>query len=872
MISGMLDRAAQRWDELSALHEKATALPEHERIAFVNKACGEDSELRELLFEVLGISGDVEERLRDAIGEVASDPLTSPSLIGTTVGAYHIESELGRGGMGEVFLASRADGEFEKRVAVKVVRGSWSGDAVAALFRTERQVLANLNHPAIPSLVDSGLLEDGRSYFICDYIEGIGLDAYSETTTLSLNQKLDLLSAIGSAVQHAHNNLVLHLDIKPANILIQPNGRPSLLDFGVARLMGELNDDHRAFSPGYASPEQIAGEAVTAASDVYSLGALLFFLLAGRGPFALESQTPTETILLKQTEFLRTLRDAGDQSAVDSDLRAIVRKAMAHTSGERYPTVHALLRDIERFRQHYPIDARKHSIGGRMLKFVRRNRLPAAIAASVALAIAGFVLREYELRRAAQAAERSAAKVSDFLAGVFHVMDPNQSRGGTVTARELLDGAVQRIPAELGGQPDVAARVLHALSDTYAGLGLYDEATAMMEDALGLGDEGGSAVFTRDREAQLLNALGRQYANAGRLEDALSLMQDNVSAVERDLGPDSEPFIHALSTIASVYTMLERFDEAKGLHEEAVARAEEVFGRESPQLTRVLYDQDLFLQMTGDMAPREPLLQRIVAIEAGAFGADHLRVARAVSRLAMYYVEDLRPELAVAAHERASALALAALGPKHPELAMYQQRLGVTHRNMGAFDEAERYILQALSIREQALGPMHPSVGTTASVLGSLYNSMGRRTEALTYLHRALDIMRTYHPDNHSRVGYQKMALGEVYRVTGDLERAEHYTVEAVETLRAIDTRVDFALDGEWQLANIYRDQGRFEEALPVYERLFAWHHANPSLDEAHMLEVTEDFRALLLLMDDHDRAAKITVPGSAKTTLTNRR
>jgi tetratricopeptide (TPR) repeat protein len=132
--------------------------------------------------------------------------------------------------------------------------------------------------------------------------------------------------------------------------------------------------------------------------------------------------------------------------------------------------------------------------------------------------------------------------------------------------------------------------------------------------------------------------------------------------------------------------------------------------------------------------------------------------------------------------------------------------------------------------------------------------------------------MRTYHPDNHSRVGYQKMALGEVYRVTGDLERAEHYTVEAVETLRAIDTRVDFALDGEWQLANIYRDQGRFEEALPVYERLFAWHHANPSLDEAHMLEVTEDFRALLLLMDDHDRAAKITVPGSAKTTLTNRR
>lgn len=247
-------------------------------------------------------------------------------------------------------------------------------------------------------------LEDGRPFFICDYVEGIPINVYCERERPSTTEKLELLRGLGAALQHAHTNLVLHLDIKPQNVLVQSDGTPMLLDFGVARLIGENTAQHHAFSPGYASPEQIRGELLSAASDVYSLGALMYFLLAGEPPFSVPSQSPSETILAQRTEFVERLDRADGFKGIDTDLRAIVQKAMTENPSERYATVEALLRDLSYYRQGFPVAARPKTYAYRFSKYLCRHPLALGMVAVSFVALAAFGLREADLRRQAEAA------------------------------------------------------------------------------------------------------------------------------------------------------------------------------------------------------------------------------------------------------------------------------------------------------------------------------------------------------------------------------------------------------------------------------------------------------------------------------------
>ncbi|MEM9056567.1 MAG: serine/threonine-protein kinase, partial [Pseudomonadota bacterium] len=286
-----------RWDKVNELFHEALALPPEQVRDFCAKACGDDRDLLEFLLELIASAAEGDEALRDSISQLAEDVATQESLVGQRIGAYRIDDTIGRGGMGEVYLASRADGKFEKQVALKLVRRKLAGDEFSHLIGTEQQAMASLNHPSIPVLIDAGQLDDGRPYFICEYVDGVPVDVYCQREGLSVGERLALVGRIGEALQHAHGNLILHLDIKPDNILVQDDGRPSLLDFGVSRLMSKDDEGYRAFSPGYASPEQVRGERVSAASDVYSLGALLYHLLAGHAPFSTPRFAPSETVL-----------------------------------------------------------------------------------------------------------------------------------------------------------------------------------------------------------------------------------------------------------------------------------------------------------------------------------------------------------------------------------------------------------------------------------------------------------------------------------------------------------------------------------------------------------------------------------------------
>ncbi|MEO1574133.1 MAG: serine/threonine-protein kinase, partial [Pseudomonadota bacterium] len=249
-----------RWDELNALFEQALAQPADQRADFCARACEGDPEMAALLKDLVQSADVGDTAIRSSVAEVAREIASHPALVGERIGPWLCEDLIGRGGMGEVYAASRADGQFEKRVAVKVVRQLVASDAVSVHARTERQILADLSHPSIPALLDAGQLPDGRPYFVCEFIEGLPIDEYCHKNSLGTDAVLSLIDAAARALRYAHAHMILHLDVKPDNVLVRDDGVPMLLDFGIAQIMGQSDKGPRAFSPRHASPEQIRGE------------------------------------------------------------------------------------------------------------------------------------------------------------------------------------------------------------------------------------------------------------------------------------------------------------------------------------------------------------------------------------------------------------------------------------------------------------------------------------------------------------------------------------------------------------------------------------------------------------------------------------
>lgn len=867
-----LDRVYDRWDELSDLVDQASALPADAVAAYCVEACGADQELYALLCKLLNTSESADAQIRSSIAAVAERAAMNDSLIGESVGPYQLDALLGRGGMGEVYLASRADGQFEKKVAVKIVRRRLPSEASAELFRNERQALANLNHPSIPTLVDSGQLEDGRPFFICDYVEGVLINVYCERDNPSTTERLELLRGLGAAIQHAHTNLVLHLDIKPQNVLVQSDGTPMLLDFGVARLIGKNSGEHHAYSPGYASPEQIRGETLSAASDVYSLGALMYFLLAGEPPFSVPSQSPSETILAQRAEFVKKLDRADGLKGVDTDLRAIVQKAMTEHPSERYATVEALLRDLKYYRQGLPVAARPKTYAYRLSKYIRRHPVALGVAAVAFAALAAFGLREADLRRQAEVAQQeaesaystaereaqTARQVSGFLINIFEVSDPSESRGSTVTARELLDNAAERIGDDLAGQPLVAARMMQSMGRVYSGLGLHKHATPMLEKALALRESTDDTASTD--HADVLQSMGEQYDAVGRDADAQRALLAGLAIRERELGPKHRDVAESLIALGRVNTLMENFDEAEEQLLRALSINEELLGPNDPLLAQNLRQLGFLYTYLWRDKDAEKVLNRAVAIEE-IRGSDHPGLATSLNDLAHTLKNLDRHEEAIATFERAMKIGKKIVGPDHPTIAKTLQRLGLTYIDLQDYDRAEQYFLKALAIREATLGPTHPATGFTVSALGDVYKEQGRLADAERMLTRSLAIMRDAHPEEHGNVSDQKYALAEVHRKRGQLDEAERLTMDAIENwskTRAEDNQN--LLDGQWQLANIYRDQARYDKAATIYARIFAAYEQEEDMSSGWAREVADEYAAFLKLRGeivDPDRLFK---------------
>ena len=537
----------------------------------------QDAELRRNLIELLAFDGDPATGMASLIAAEAQHASVNQVPAGTLIGAYRIGEKIADGGMGSVYLGTRADGEFEQRVAIKLLRQILPSAEAVDRFRHERQILAGLEHPGIARLLDGGTTEaHGLPYLVMELIDGVPINQYCQRQDLPVRERLHLFQKVCAAVQAAHQNLIVHRDIKPANILVDGQGQAKLLDFGVAKLVDPEADAaetlfaQQAMTPEYASPEQIRGLKITTATDVYSLGVLLYELLTGVSPYARWRGQPLD---LQQaicgSEPLRPSQSGAQKEHLDTDLDHIVLKAMRKEPAQRYVSPAALAEDLQRFLDQLPVQARQGSWRYRSVKYLRRNIWPLAVSAAVVtvmlLTVGGYTLRLSEARDVAeqqrtqaQENQATAEQVSEFMAGLFNHADPTQQNPNT-TAREILDVGEAKLESELADQPLVAAQLLVAMANARFGMGQYEKAESDYRRALALQRQQFSS--NDPRLGDTMQAFGELLYNIEKWQEAQEMLEAALPLRAALYGDRSVEYAKSLNRISQMYQRDHRRDQ-----------------------------------------------------------------------------------------------------------------------------------------------------------------------------------------------------------------------------------------------------------------------------------------------------------------------
>jgi len=754
---------------------------------------------------------------------LATDATATTEPISRQIGRYFLIKKIGEGGMGEVWKAEQHE-PIRRTVALKVVkRGLDTGEFIAR-FESERQALALMDHPNIAKVLDAGTTPRGRPYFVMEYVAGSPITKHCDDRKLGVRERLELFVRVCQGLQHAHQKAIIHRDIKPSNVLVTVQDGaavPKIIDFGVAKALGQqltnrtlqTNVGQIIGTLDYMSPEQASlNEAnIDTRTDVYSLGGLLYRMLTGRRPFEadadprasfteilrrIQEDDPRKpTVLLRQlddeaaTEIAtqRGTNPAGLVKMLRGDLNWIVMRALEKDRARRYATVDALMMDVERHLRFEPVLACPPSRIYRTRRFVRRHRIWVAAStiaiAAVLLGIAGTTVGLVRARRAeriARSEAETARQVSGFMVDLFEVSDPDQARGQTITAREILDAGATRVREDLAHQPPTQARLMHTIGKVYRKLGLYEEASPQLEEALALRrrldhDDGVEVAELAANEIDLADL----YIDLARYDEATALLQE--ALVTLDAAGESHRLQAAtsLNRLASVYRRQGRYDEAAPLYARALAIRTATLGPDHPEVARSYNSLAILARNEGRYDDAEQLYKRALAIREKSLGADHPDVAQTLNNLAFLYHHQDDYAAAEPLYTRAAAIWLRTLGERHPRTALALNNLGLVHHEQGQLDLAEPLYRRALAIREEILGPDHHDVAQTVNNLGNLHRERGELETAETLYRRALAIREKLLGPNHPDVAWSLRDLGKLYAEKGQFDEAEDYLVRA---------------------------------------------------------------------------------------------
>ena len=810
-----LDR--ERWVRIESILDRVLGLDDETAVAAaLVDLCGSDTELQREVEELLRVCWLDNDFLGNPISDGASDLLSEleASLVeepeafaGRRIGPYRLLEVLGQGGMGVVYLAERADEQFEQRVAIKLMpRGHETAEMERRLL-LERQILANLQHPNIAHLLDGQVTDEGFPYLVMEHIEGRPIDVFCREEGLDLKERLRLFLDVCAAVQYAHQNMVVHRDLKPSNILVTGSGQVKLLDFGIAKLTDTSLDApagertlYQPLTPTYASPEQVSNLPVTTASDVYSLGVVLYQILTGKIPYRLEGLSPSEVEAVIVNRQSAAPSQAVESSAASGigleklrqqlagDLDTIVLKCLRKTPVRRYGSASELSEDIERYLGGQPIRARPSTWSYRTQRFVRRHRLGVTAAAVIALLlIAGVVGIAWQGRIAslerdkARLEARKAERVAEFLGGLFAAADPTTEGAGQLTVRELLEVGEERVHRELADEPEIRLEMTKLMARSFNSLGQTERASELVdaviverrehfpEDELGLARalalrgeiyvatgeyDQAEPLLRRAQELYIENGAGessdsgmaaRHMGNLRSATGRTKLAEQSFREALRiwRLTGEEERAAGEISNLASVLYSQGRIEEALELKQEALGLLTDYYGREHPVVASTRNDVAYNLHRAGDYETAEQLYREALEINEKLLGADSVWVADFLTNLGRLLMDQGRYREAEPYVRRAVTIRQAHNEDTKFERIAAEINLATLQRELGELDESVAGYRSALRRFESLVGPTHNATARVQSLLGLAVHRQGEQEEAEELLRRALETQRS---------------------------------------------------------------------------------------------------------------------------------
>ncbi|TVR29020.1 MAG: serine/threonine protein kinase [Balneolaceae bacterium] len=753
-------------------------------------------------------------------------------------GPYRVIKLIARGGMGNVYLAERSDGQFQRTVAIKILRHELGAESHIQRFMTERDILSGLEHPNIARLYDGGITDDNRPYLVMEYIDGVPISYYCKENNSTLKEKIELFRQVCKAVEYAHRNLIVHRDLKPDNILVKEDGTVKVLDFGIAKIIDEeltnkmLNqtrENLHMLSIQYAAPEQITLEKITTSTDVYTLGLLLYEMVTGHQPFDLKGKKlkEAEQIIRNQTPEKPSLRisDPAKVRKIKGDLDAIILQALRKEPENRYQTAGQLLDDIQRFVNDRPVKARPITLIYKTKKFIiRRPKVVAALFTGI-LAVLFYIITlqvhadQLETERNIALIETEKAEaISDFVIMLFEANNPDVEEDNIPTVFELLERGVRRAEL-LEGQPEITAQMLDVIAQMYGKLGqyrlsgslfrqvvdirreIYSEPNAHLAVALdrfgdallrsGYLDEAeeilleakniAKSLENRLVEADVINDLGLIYYERGNYTAAEESHRRALDLRQAALGNTHYRVGVSLNNLALALESQEKMDEAEEMYLQALSVKRKTVSDEHSSVTRTTAQLGRLYMEMGKLEQAATLLTNSLEINRRRLGSQHPRIAADLNDLAALYSRQGQYQMAVMLFREALEIREATQVENSTEIAISLANLATVLLHKKNFIEALPLARRAVDIARERWGTQHLNTAIFIHNLGSTQQRLGMHLEAETSFREATLLMGQILRESHPLIAHPMMRLGELLTDTGRAPEAEPLLREALD-------------------------------------------------------------------------------------------
>ena len=796
---------AARWERVQSAFHGASDLSEPARGAFLNEACGDDAALKAEVLSMLEEDARGDGFIELGVASIAEELIGEGKRAVLPVdqfGHYRVTRVLGEGGMGVVYLAERDD--LGSLAAIKILRDARLSPARRERFANEQRALAQLNHPLIARLYDADALADGTPWFVMEYVEGVPLTEYCAAHASSIAERIELYRAVCEAVQHAHEHLIIHRDLKPSNILVSRDGGVKLLDFGISKQLESLDPPVnptltglRFMTPAYAAPEQLRGGSAGVHTDVYSLGVVLYELLAGRLPFDLAHRSAGEaesmiiehepvrpSAVARRIAALSTPPMASVSKTAWADLDVLCLTAMHKDPQRRYRSVEALTRDIDHYRNGEPLEARPDSTRYRLGKFARRNWRPlsAALAAIVLVIslVAFYTARLATARNVALAESARTQRIQRFMMNLFEGGDPEAGPADSLRVVTVVDRGLQEARG-LDRDPATQAELFTTLGGIYQKLGDFGRADSLLRFAL---EERISLLGPEHPDvAASLVALGSLRDGQARYAEAEKLIRDGLAISRRRLAP-SDP------AVLTETTALGQLLEDRGAYDQAIDVLRGVVQLESNgpptrELAATLTELANSHFYAGHYAISDTLNRRVLAMDRRLYGERHPHVADDLINLGAIQLELGHYVDAERFDREGLSIMQGWYGTNNQETASAMTMLGRALVRQARYADATDMLEQALAIEERVYGPVHPRVASTLNELGKVALSRGNLDEAEAHFRRMAEIYRSVYADNHYLIGVALSNLSGVFLERQDFPHAERLLREALQRFAA---------------------------------------------------------------------------------------